>query len=397
MAPGLKKILDLIKTSPKDDRLLSRYISLSNELNEAEQAEATLRVVEVLISKVPEKGLDLAWKLYKSGKFEKEALSNIAVALDTLGKTGKATALRVDADRLQTLPDGSKEKEQARQRIETTVGAVKGSSKSQFSIDEDTKTNGGVVRDKSMPKSGIMSGAPATTSSVDPQIVSKMKEPDLVGLQEKAADVAHFDLISKVAPEDPAATTTGAGIPEPIPRKEPSSHSKSILDRLSRTQASVAGSSPVEKQDQAGSIPTSSTPSERVDYIRELISTNSWDELLQYINVSFHGSNDPVLLQILETEALAKIDIQFASLWLDVLIANHQERRAVRHIVQILSEEPHHSWAKMVRPRVDQIVERLGLQSLIWTETEGVSVLRKRIAGLQPMLRVYPILPAIGS
>ena len=398
MAPGLLKILDLIKATPSDQRLLSRYLSLANELSDEERSEAIIQAAKVLVTKVPQAALDLSWDLFKSGKLEQDSLVVMASAMEGLGKSGKAAAIRVDAIRLTAHPVGSKENEEARRRIDTTLGSAQGKPKSQFAIDSVTRTNNNTGPEIVSPvsqlqKSPVQQIKPEKpTISADNVVTKSPQAPEIV-----QQPIPQFDLQESSSHPVMEKKPTAAGIPEAIPPKQPSNHSKGFLERMVRTQSAVlAGVSSLD-EGMESFWPSAQDHSACHSYIKELVQGNRWGEILRFINESFDGLNDPFLITIFEAHHLTKIDIQFVGLWLDILIANCQERRVLRLCLKILTEEPQLSWAKMIRSRIEIITGRLGLGPMDWREADGVISLRRKIATLRPNSLVYPVFPSIGS
>jgi len=398
VAPGLLKILDLIKATPSDQRLLSRYLSLANELSDEERSEAIIQAAKVLVTKVPQAALDLSWDLFKSGKLEQDSLVVMASAMEGLGKSGKAAAIRVDAIRLTAHPVGSKENEEARRRIDTTLGSAQGKPKSQFAIDSVTRTNNNTGPEIVSPvsqlqKSPVQQIKPEKpTISADNVVTKSPQAPEIV-----QQPIPQFDLQESSSHPVMEKKPTAAGIPEAIPPKQPSNHSKGFLERMVRTQSAVlAGVSSLD-EGMESFWPSAQDHSACHSYIKELVQGNRWGEILRFINESFDGLNDPFLITIFEAHHLTKIDIQFVGLWLDILIANCQERRVLRLCLKILTEEPQLSWAKMIRSRIEIITGRLGLGPMDWREADGVISLRRKIATLRPNSLVYPVFPSIGS
>jgi hypothetical protein len=251
VAPGLLKILDLIKATPSDQRLLSRYLSLANELSDEERSEAIIQAAKVLVTKVPQAALDLSWDLFKSGKLEQDSLVVMASAMEGLGKSGKAAAIRVDAIMLTAHPVGSKENEEARRRIDTTLGSAQGKPKSQFAIDSVTRTNNNTGPEIVSPvsqlqKSPVQQIKPEKpTISADNVVTKSPQAPEIV-----QQPIPQFDLQESSSHPVMEKKPTAAGIPEAIPPKQPSNHSKGFLERMVRTQSAV--SSGVSSLDEDG-------------------------------------------------------------------------------------------------------------------------------------------------
>jgi hypothetical protein len=132
-------------------------------------------------------------------------------------------------------------------------------------------------------------------------------------------------------------------------------------------------------------------------FVKELISESRWSDLLLFFDEVFEDRGDPLMVELFHAHKLAKIDLEFAARWVDSLIANRQERRALRFMHQLLIDEPHLSWAKMVKSKLDLVTERLRLRAISWREAEGVSALRLQIEQVRPKLGLYIALPPMAS
>jgi hypothetical protein len=60
-------------------------------------------------------------------------------------------------------------------------------------------------------------------------------------------------------------------------------------------------------------------------------------------------------------------------------------------MLQKLADEPHLAWARMFWPKVPALVEGLDLEPFEWRESDGVSALSTKIAGLRPRGGVYVV------
>lgn len=407
MAPGLRKILDLIRTKPNDQRLIDRYISLVNELPETERNDATWHLSKILVSKMPEKALELSWSMFKAGSREQENLKLIAQALEVLGKTGKAAAIRADADRLTTSKLGSPEHLLARNNIEKTVQLLKGDSQMQFSESLNTKTgnNAAVKFDLSNASSEPIGKDSKYEASKSHQEEKKLSQLEQVGANQSAklksfdAEKNQTQTNSSTANKDSKLRSTSdvasAGIPEAIPRKEPSSHSKALLSGVVSRRADKMTVSTNELPKNFNQMPAANDVVACQEYVSRLIGEHKWEELMTFLRMTLLTQNENLLVEIMSKNSLAKIDIHFAELWIDGLIATRQERRALRFILGILTDEPHMAWAKMVKNRLPQITEGLGLEGVVWAEGEGVSALRRKVQLSRPRLGIYVIFPPI--
>lgn len=407
MAPGLRKILDLIRTKPNDQRLIDRYISLVNELPEAERNDATWHLSKILVSKMPDKALELSWSMFKAGSREQENLKLIAQALEVLGKAGKAAAIRADADRLTMSKLGSPEHLLARNNIEKTVQHSKNDSQTQFSESLNTKTSNNVVAnfDLSNASSEPTFRDSKHESSKLHQEEKKLSQVEPVGSIQSAngklfeAEKDRTDTNHPTASKDSklrsSSDVASPGIPEAIPRKEPSSHSKALLSGVDSRRAEKMTVSTNELPKNLNQMPDTHNVVACHEYVSRLIGEHKWEDLIIFLRVILQNQNETLLVEIMSKNSLAKIDIHFAELWIDGLIATKQERRALRFMVGILTDEPHMAWAKMVKNCLPQITEGLGLEGVVWAEGEGVSALRRKVQLARPRLGIYVIFPPI--
>jgi hypothetical protein len=133
------------------------------------------------------------------------------------------------------------------------------------------------------------------------------------------------------------------------------------------------------------------TPDERRQRLKDLVKAEEWESVLELLSHSFVDANDRTLLEVFEQNKLSRIDVRFAGWWVDLLTASKQERRALRFMLQKLADEPHLAWARMFWPKVPALVEGLDLEPFEWRESDGVSALRTKIAGLRPRGGVYVV------
>ena len=409
MAPGLRKILDLIKTKPTDQRLIDRFLALVNDLGDVERFDATLQLSKILIPKMPAKALELSWSMFKAGNKEHENLQIIAQVLEVLGKSGKAAAIRADADRLTKFKLGSPEQEITRNNIEKTVQSVKGDSKSQFSDSFHTKTGNkavaifdlsnaqgnakptGVELEATSPRKEPNKKSPLGSLDSNPPPQKKVTKSE-ISENEFARNSPTKN--SVVALSDAAV---GAGIPEAIPRKEPSSHSKALFDSMDSRRVDKITVSAKDSAISLKHMAIMDDPASWHDHVKRLLSDKNWDDLLAFLTAVISNRDHAFVIDVMSKEGLLKIDIRFAELWIDALLAGKQERRAFRFMLGALKDEPLMSWAKMVKNRLALVTESLGLDGIDWAESEGVSALRRRMLLVRPRLGVYVVLPTILS
>jgi hypothetical protein len=414
MVPGLKKLLELIKATPGDQRLIDRFVSLSLELTSAERVDAMIELAQILATKVPVKAIDIAWGLFKQDRLQPESLKIVATALEALGKNGSAVAVREDLNRLTSHPAGTHEHESARLSIQQAIAAtLRGDAESLETV--ETKTTQKPVKDEdlavrngdilsppsfSLESTGVNAGV-EKSAGVSPNLIPEL---DLELSKSNAIDrpvvVEKKDAIdsrSMAALARASAAAPGAGIPEAIPKKEQSSHSKAFHDRLERDSAHQVTRSSAAEPPRGLAMPSANDPAACRLFVKELIGESRWTDLILFFDDVFPGGSNPLMLELFEVHQLQKIDLQFSARWIDALVGNRQERRALRFIHQVLTEEPHLAWAKMVKTKLDLISERLRLRKIVWREADGVSTLRLQIEQVRPKLGVYVAIPPIAS
>jgi len=419
MVPGLKRILDLIKASPNDPRLVDRYLALAGELSDDERVDANLQLALAFTNKFPMQAVDLAWALFKNGEQETESLSVIAHALDSLGKKGRAESLRAEAKRLSQNPRGSDAHERARVSIERTISQTQGKMLAEFSDENHTKTNSLKVSDQSQSASKGLKGV-ATFDLVDPKNVEvaaptvllevkpvSEKVRDIIPVKEVSAasqskNVAGEGANSPVAIGNQTASKRqsvarvsaaqpGAGIPEAIPRKETSKHSKAILERNEKPAAN-GSSGTTDLGNHSTKIELRDSFSQNLSRsVQEIVAAKDWEGLLELVETRSIGDVNLSWLEIFQAHRLQKIDVRFAKEWINTLISHKQERRALRFILEILIEEPYLAWARMAKPKVDEICSLLNLRPINWQDSDGVTVLRRQIEQLRPLTGVYVV------
>lgn len=416
MVPGLKKLLELISTTPGDQRLVDRFVSLSLELTSGERVDAMIQLAQILATKVPVKAIDIAWGLFKQDRLQPESLKIVATALEALGKNGRAVAVREDLNRLTSHPAGTHEHESARLSIQQAVAAtLHEGDDNEFPETVETKTSQKPVKDEDLGvRNGDIVASPsfsleATGVSGDvakslPESSTLIPELDFKPPQNKAIDhpvvvekKEAIDSRSIAALARASSTAPGAGIPEAIPKKEQSSHSKAFHDRLDRDSAHQLTRSSAAEPPRGVAMPRPNDPAACRVFVKELIGESRWSDLLLFFDEAFHDKSNSLMLELFEVHQLSKIDLQFSARWIDTLVGNRQERRALRFIHKVLTEEPHLAWAQMVKTKLDLISERLGLQKIAWREADGVSTLRLQIEQIRPKLGVYVANPPIAS
>jgi hypothetical protein len=416
MVPGLKKLLELIKATPGDQRLIDRFVSLSLELTSDERVDAMIELAQILATKVPVKAIDIAWGLFKQDRMQPESLKIVATALEALGKNGRAVAVREDLKRLTTHPAGTHEHENARLSIQNAIAAtLRGGEEAESPETVQTKTSQKPVSDAdldvrnddivpppsfSLESTGVnadVEKSAGASSNLIPELDLGLPQDKTIDRPVVVEKKDSVDSRSIAALARASAAAPGAGIPEAIPKKEQSSHSKAFNDRLERDSAhQVTRSSSAEPPRGVG-MPRPNDPAACRVFVKELIGESRWSDLLLFLDDAFADGSNPLLLELFEVHKLQKIDLQFSGRWIDALVRNRQERRALRFIHQVLIEEPHLAWAKMVQTKLDLITERLRLQKIVWREADGVSALRLQIEQLRPKLGVYVANPPIAS
>jgi hypothetical protein len=418
IGPGLARLLDIIKSNPADTILVDRFLVLAADTPEYERAEAVLRLGRALIQDAPRKAIEVSWMVYKSSLRDMESLAVIGDALDRLGKNEKADRIRLEARRLASGKLSDDDKSVSRITIEEHVTMVlsggadpvaktSGPSVSDF-VGEPTKsnflplahfdlestppTNENLVIKPFQVKDSKLDMASATVL-----LPSENKAPDKPPAGDKAVAVMPSS-VNQVSAEGSVARVSvaapGAGIPEAIPAKEESRH---VMLSLNQTSRSRQGSAIRENAQSHLIRPRSMTPDERMRRLTDLIAAEEWESFLELLGHSYPTAEDPRLLKLFETQKLYRIDIRFASWWIDILIVARQERRALRFILQQLNDEPHLAWARMVWPKVKIMRESLNLSDFDWRESDGVAALRDRICGMNHRLGCYWVTPPIAS
>jgi hypothetical protein len=400
------RMLQLIDINTNDSMLVDRFLVLAADMPEHEKLEATLKLARTLLKKAPRKAMDVAWMVYNSSLRDGESLSLIAEAFEKLGKTGKAEVIRSELKRINNTNLSPEVRNMARLTVEEHV----------------TTTLAEKIQD--LPLEASNDNAPAASLPMPSLNLESLLAPQAKGLDaEKSAKidgkeqadkrlsqnttlldrqpvahpttpkpletVAHLDLDEKSSSlRVDSVALPSAGLPAAIPPKEPS---KVILDGKTKnykkqiqdqTQASVARTS-VE------SSTTMIDSDQRWPRLRELAANESWERLLGLMQDWYPDGEHPELLGFFERHALERIDIRFAEFWINILIAAHQERRAIRYIVTKLSEEPHLAWARMVMPKIQKIVSLMDLMPVEWRESEGVLTLRDRVSQAKPRFGCY--------
>jgi len=411
MAPGLLRMLDLIKSSPANDRLVDRYLVLVADLKATERAEASLKLAETLIRIAPKRALDIAWGMFKAGTKEDESLEIIALALEALGKPARAALVRSETQRLKVAPLAYEVSEPLRKSVEDSVSAAVHGDKGDVSakLEEVTKSHKPILPEVKVSPADVKiekvaeiqfdlaanSSPGQTTLMLDPvapeNFFSQAAQEDR-GLKTRDSNpAAHRESVARVS-----AAMPGAGIPEAIPPKEPSRHSMAMLEKkpavsIQRSQAEALESNidpyPME----------SMARTDLKQRFRELLASENWEMLISFLNESSADWHDPILLDVFPKKRLQMLDVRFAGVWIDILTAARQERRALRFMIHCLIEEPHLAWARMIWSKIKPIQKSLNLNEFEWRESDGVTALRSQIEHLRPRTRCYCVPALIAS
>jgi hypothetical protein len=178
------------------------------------------------------------------------------------------------------------------------------------------------------------------------------------------------------------------GIPQMIEAPDVSRQSRGVLESAMRA-------APVLNGKYENRIPVRSLST---DEVHANIASEDWEAVLVSLNVDLGvASNVQFLLATFERHKLERIDIRFAGCWIDALIADGQERRALRYIQQKLTEEESLTWARVCWPKIQIIRYRLELSHCDWRESDGVTILRKRVNELRPKLLCYLVVQKKAS
>jgi hypothetical protein len=229
-------------------------------------------------------------------------------------------------------------------------------------------------------------------------VSGKLQTVDVKPVPENKQDGEHRLPMQRAATDGsvarPSVEAPGAGIPEAIPAKEESRHAMLSVNQTSRSRQ---GSAMQEESKSRILRPRSMSTDDRVRRLSDLIVAEEWESFLELLGHSFPTAEEPRLLKLFETHKLHRIDIRFASWWIDILIVARQERRALRFILQQLNDEPHLAWARMVWPKIKIMRESLNLTDFDWRESDGVAALRDGICGMNHRLGCYWVTPPIAS
>ena len=418
IGPGLARLLDIIKSNPTDTVLVDRFLVLAADTPEYERVDAVLRLGGALIQTAPRRAIEVSWMVYKSGLRDMESLVLISDALDRLGKKEKAERIRLEAKRLVSGKLSNDDKSVSRITIEEHVtmviaGAPEPAAKisgsfvsdlvgeptrsnflplAHFDIETTPPTNENIVVKVFSVSDFKLDLAPATvllppeSKPVEkPKSVEMPVAVDPAPVQRALAEGS----VARVSVEAP-----GAGIPEAIPAKEQSRHAM-----LSVNQTSVSRQGSALREPALSRIVKSRamSPDERMRRLTDLIAAEEWESFLELLGHSYPTAEEPRLLKLFEGHKLYRIDIRFASWWIDILIVARQERRGMRFILQQLSEEPHLAWARMIWPKIKIMRETLNLTDFDWRESDGVAALRDRISGMNHRMGCYWVIPPIAS
>ncbi len=407
MSPGLMRMLQLIDINTNDSMLVDRFLVLAADMPEHEKLEATLKLARTLLKKAPRKAMDVAWMVYNSSLRDGESLDLIAEAFEKLGKRAKADVIRSELKRINNANLSPEVRNLARLTVEehvTTTLAEKIQDPDQkipiavdLSSDSPMATLNlesllapqpsavpadPLIASKETPKVSILPASPQQTILIEPS-------PKPLSALPKSAQVTPvLDLNDRDASKVDSVALPSAGLPAAIPPKEPS---KVMVDVKSKNVKKLSSSQ--TRASQAG-IPLESSTTmiafeKRFPRLEELAADENWERLLHLMQEWFPHADDPELLGLFERFGLERIDIRFAELWVEILIAAQHERRAIRYMVTRLSEEPHLAWARMFLPKIQKIVSRMDLMPVDWRESEGVLTLRDRIAQAKPRFGCY--------
>ncbi len=387
MGPGLARMLDMIIKTPSDTMLVDRFLVLASDIPELERADATLKLARSLLPLQPRRSLEIAWMVYKSGLKDIDALHIICDALEKIERPNKAQLIRVEIRRIGNLQISAEARQRSRQTIEDHVSTTLSGGPDAFTAEAAE-----ITRSELLPVARDADAVAKSDHEISPtDVVAEDQQLKAVS-GESPVDMARIVRISRVARGD-----MSEGIPEAIPPKEPSRHLAGID---AEHAASVATRYSVRRE---GSTPNFTpetghsayrrgmTADERRQRLKDLVKAQEWESVLELLNHSFADASDRTLLHVFEQNNLSKIDIRFAGWWVDILTQSHQERRALRFILQKLAEEPHLAWARMFWPKVPLLIERLDLEPIDWRESDGVSELRAKISGLRPCGGVYVV------
>ena len=409
MAPGLLRMLDLIKSSPANDRLVDRYLILVADLKPAERTDATLKLAETLMRIAPKRALDIAWGLFKVGATEQESLEIIAGALETLGQPGRAALVRSETQRLKVAPLAYEVSQPLRKSVQESISVAVSGDKGDLSakLEEVTKGHKPILKEADVAASPDvriekvaeiqfdLAGKSSTAQTVlilDPIVpeyaLAKVTQEDQASKTIDVNPAAHRASVARVS-----AAMPGAGIPEAIPPKEPSRHSMALLEK--KPAVSIQRNQPdlLESNIDPYSM-ESMAPADLKQRFKELLASENWEILISFLNESSTYWHDPILLDVFPKKQLQMLDVRFAGAWIDILTVARQERRALRFMIHCLIEEPHLAWARMIWSKIKPIQKSLNLNEFDWRESEGVTVLRSQIEQLRPRTRCYCV-PAL--
>jgi len=407
VSPGLVRMLEMISANFKDSMLVDRFLVLASDMPEHEKVEATLQLARTLQKKSPRKAMEIAWMVYNSSLSDAESLAVIADAFDGLGKQGKADIVRSELKRITNGSLSPEVRNLARLTVEEHVTTtLAGKDHSPWAGQEGASESPISTFDLENPPSLFEPGPvsrppqnPDSTLILDPMVtlgpLDVMSDVSLgYDSSEPKANVKTPKAAAEKQPSHAAsieiasAAMPSAGLPEAIPPREPSKHyiAPKVRDVKSKaqsvTQASMARSN-------MEPTPKIFAVEEQLSRLEELAKAEQWDRLMEGLNSWFPNGDHPYLLAYFERLHLHRIDIAFADYWLNVLIAAQQERRALRFIVTRLTEEPQLAWARMVLPKVHRITDLMDLDPIQWRESDGVLVLRDKVARQRPRAGCY--------
>lgn len=446
MGPGLVKILNLIKAKPSETMLIDRFLVLASDLGEYERVDATLKLATSLILAQPRRAIEVAWMTYKSGNKTRECLEIIVGALEKLERFEKVAAIKNELLKTDSLLVTEEVKDLAKITIEEHIANVvsgaadpeisrqnhidsfKSSSEetSSFKLQSSPVVDLGhidiapvmqfkipdVASDPLLPTSEARNRVTEIDSRNQRKMFSLTQESPLVDGGERVEagiqEPQKIDSIVRISFNEP-----NEGIPEAIPPKESSQLSSKFMEDAARLNHKKPKSDPLKSDDREGysdsnqarakkkrkdylSVDSDESKDESVISEKSLfdsfvvaISREDWERVLEDVEryIKLYGGEK--LLAYFENRKLYQIDLRFSSAWVDLLLRTQQERRALRFLIQKLSEEPQLAWAKMVWSKIPSITDALDLTPIHWREAEGVAVLRNKLATQTTRLGCY--------
>lgn len=399
-------MLNLIDTNPNDTVLVDRFLVLAADMPEHEKLTVTIRLARTLLKRVPRKAIEVAWMVYNSSLRDEDSLKLIAEAFEQMGKHGKADLIRSELKRIANNNLTPEVRNLARLTVEehvTTTLAEKPTPAAPEDVfnERDSVMPMATLSLDSLPmideiKTGPSPASGGVTMAATEQVAMMngqtvmLDQKNLPGVKSTSISSAQGAIESKSPGEQKIESVAlpSAGIPAAIPAKEPSkisieTKSKSTQGLANaKTHASVARPKPEE-------FNTHLDNEVQLNRLEELADSENWDRLLSILQTWFPNGDHPYLLGYFERRKIAKIDIRYAEFYLDVLISAKQERRALRFMINKLTEEPQLAWARMMLPKVEKITGLMALTPIKWRESDGVLALRNQMAAQKPRFGCY--------